>query len=273
MDFTILSADEIHFLEGFLEEEVYQGFSRVNYRYAICASEEGVACGAIVFDARKVITVVDLCVLPSYRGKLEKDLLHELVTLHCGLECDGIMMDVYDSANGNELDDALLNEGFVVADQSTLYRFFLRDIWKNRTVSEVRSREGVIALGDATGQQKKDFSEYLIREGMYDKFLSSEISETLSKVYVNNGQIMGCVLVSLLDDESFCLEFVYIDTENAKIYALPAMLAEAAASLDACYPDVNAMGYTLVTNSQAERLMADLLPNAEIIDFCRRFAG
>ncbi len=273
MDFTILTGDEIHFLEGFLDEEVYLGFSKIRCRYAICASEDGVIYGAIVFDARKTIIVADICVVPKYRGKLEKDLIHELVNLQCGLDCNGIVMDVFDSAYGNDLDHVLMNEGLVVADHSTLYRFFLKNIWKNRSISEVRSRVGIISLGETSDKQKRVFSDFLKRESLFDRLFDSEISNTLSKVYVKDGQILGCVLVSLLDEESFCLEFVYIDTENAQLYALPAMLAEAAASLEACYPDVDVVGYTLTTNDQADRLMTDLLPDAEIIDFCRRFAG
>ena len=272
MDYTLLTADEINVLEGFLNEEILEEFSTKKNRYAICALDKETVCGTIVFDTHKVISIVDMCVLPGKRGSIERELLREVIALSDSLDSNGIEMEIYASANEDASEQALINAGFVKTGHSTLYRFYLISVWKSPLMSRVRHRDGVVSLFKATRKQRGDFHKYLVREGLYDRFLSDEISDIYSKIYIQDDVIMGCVLVSILNDQSFCLEFVYIDSENAKIYAMAALIAETVESLEAYYGDVDPVGYTLVTNAKAYKLMRQIIPDAEIIDICTTYS-
>ena len=105
----------------------------------------------------------------------------------------------------------------------------------------------------------------LIQKGLYSNFLSEDISDTLSTVYVQDSRIMGCVLVQIMDEESFYVEFVYVD-ERAKKYALPAMLRESADAVAAYYQETGADGFILATNNTAVEMVDKTLPNAYIVD-------
>ena len=75
--------------------EVYEEFLAKNCQYAICATKDDILCGVGVFDAKKHMEIVDITVLPEYRGILEEKLLNVILQIFYNLPCEDISMDIY----------------------------------------------------------------------------------------------------------------------------------------------------------------------------------
>nr|MCR5055235.1 hypothetical protein [Lachnospiraceae bacterium] len=96
-------------------------------------------------------------------------------------------------------------------------------------------------------------------------FLQDDIDPDISTVYVQDDKIMGCVLVQIIDEGAFYLEYVYVD-EKAPKYALPAMMQESTERLIMYYDDTEPDGFVLATNPAALSLVRKTLPNADLVD-------
>ena len=264
MDYTVITKEQARLIRGFVADDIYEGFAE-NNRFAVCATKENTLCGVGVFDAKTFMEIVDIVVLPQYTGKLEGKLLNIIMGAFAGLPCEAVKMDVYEGPETEALRKALVDNGFKESGKSVLYRFSMEDMYNNPRFGNVTVREGIHSLFEVSDGVKKVFSNMLIQKGLYSNFLSEDISDTLSTVYVQDGRIMGCVLVQIMDEESFYVEFVYVD-ERAKKHALPAMLRESADAVAAYYQETGADGFILATNKTAVEMVDKTLPNAYIVD-------
>ena len=264
MDYTVITKEQADLIRGFVADDIYEGFAE-NNRFAVCATRENVLCGVGVFDAKMFMEIVDIVVLPQYRGKLEGKLLNIIMGTFAGLPCEAVKMDVYEGPETEELKKALVDNGFKETGKSILYRFNMKDMYNNPRFGNVSDTEGIYSLFEVSDRAKKVFSNMLIQKGLYSNFLSEDISDTLSTVYLQDDRIMGCVLVQIMDEASFYVEFVYVD-ERAKKHALPAMLRESAGAVAAYYQETGADGFILATNETARDLVDKTLPNAYIVD-------
>jgi hypothetical protein len=270
-EYTFITRDDAPVIKNFLEPDIYEGFFTGDCRYAVCASEDADVCGVGVFDARKIIEIVDITVLPKYRGILEKRLLHELLQVIMELPYDGITMDVYDSADPGALAEALIGEGFVETDRATLYRFPLADLQEHPLLEKVTDREGIVPLAEIPEREKKSFSNMLIRNRYFENLLSEDISDTLSPVYVKDGRILGCVLLQILDEGTFYVDYVYTDKDAPpQVFAM--LLGAATEMLTGYFADTEADGLVLSTSERTQELLLKLLPFADQVDRCRTFA-
>jgi hypothetical protein len=111
----------------------------------------------------------------------------------------------------------------------------------------------------------------LIQNGLFENFLSEDISKELSTVWLRDGKIQGCVLINELDDRSFYVEYVYAE-EGEGAFVLPALLSVAADSLYDRYTDVEADGFILSTDDKTNEMILKVLPGADRVDCCRTYA-
>ena len=271
MEYSIITKEQADLIRGFVAEDIYEGFAE-NNRFAVCATKEGVLCGVGIFDAKTLMEIEDIVVLPQYRGKLEIKLLNIILGAFGKLPCEAVKMDIYEDPETEVLKKALEDSGFKETGRSILYRFPITDLCNNPRFGSVSSKEGICSLFEVTNTAKKAFSNLLIRKGLYRNFLSGDISDTLSTVYLQEERIMGCVLVKIMDEASFYLEFVYVDPK-AKKYALPAMLRESADAVAAYYQETGADGFILAINDIARQLVDKTLPNAYIVDVCTTYTN
>ena len=271
MEYTLMNKDDIPAVKDFLDPTVYEGFPGSDDRYALVAYEQGVVKGVGVFDAKRIIEIVDIAVTEEYRGTLEKHILRELISVITELPYDGIFMDIYDSANQEDVAAALINEGFVEAEKKVLYRFLLDDLITDPLLQKVKGREGIRFLNEVDDKAKKVFSNMLIQKGLFEHFLSEDISDKLSIVYVRDGRIVGCVLINELDEFTFYVDYVYAD-EAISARVLPTLLAATTDALYDYYGDAEADGFILSTDDKTEGMILKVLPDADRVDCRRTFA-
>ncbi len=272
MEYTIITKEQANLIEGFIAEDLYEGFADHN-RFAVCATKNDVLCGVGIFDANPVMEILDVITLPEYRGKLETKILNIILSAFGKLPCKAVKMDVYEEPENEELTRALLKTGFTETGRSILYRFPLEDLYDNPRFGAAASGEGIRSLFEVPDRAKKAFSNFLIQNSLYENFLAKDIDDTISTVYTaKDDRILGCVLVKIIDEGSFYVDFVYADPEAPK-YALPAMLREGADALRAYYQDGDADGFILSTDARSDQLVTKTLANAYIVDVCTTYTN
>lgn len=271
MEFTLLTKDDIHIVKDFLDPTVYEGFFEGDCRYAIAASKDKTVKGIGVFDAKKIIEIVDIAVVKDCPPKLEMRILREMIQIISGLDYKGIIMNIYDLDHRKTIATALYDEGFVVAEKKVLYRFLLEDLTAAPLLQKATDRKGICFLSEVDEKAKKVFSNMLIQKGLFEHFLSEDISERLSTVYMRDGRISGCVLINSLDEYTFYVEYVYAD-EGVSSRVLPALLAAGTDALYEYYGGTEADGFILSTSDRTEKMILKVLPDADRVDCCKTFA-
>ena len=159
------------------------------------------------------------------------------------------------------IEKLLIQYGFLKEREAYLYRFPMSDLYDNERFGMVTDRRGVMGLSDASDRARKRFSNMLFEKGMFEGFLWNDIDQDISTVYVKDDEIMGCVLVRIIDESAFYLEYVYAD-EKAPKYALPAMMQESTERLIMYYGDEEPEGFVLATNPASHSLVRKTLQNA-----------
>ena len=268
--YSILSREEIGDIKGFLDPEIYESFFMSSCRYALCAIDNNKLCGVLVFDGKKIIEVVDISVLEPYKGTLEYQLMEKMIYISDDINAEDIVIDVYDSAYPISFRENILNEGFKEVSKNILYRFSLEDIIDNAMIKRAKGRDGIVPLNEADDVQKRAFSNFLIQNKLFDRFLSDDIADELSVVYIDENRIMGCVLVSVLTDQTFNIEYVYIDKEVS--VKLPSMLSSVADRLAWHFGEMGADGYVLSTNEKTDDLIHKVALDAVMMDCVRTYA-
>ncbi len=267
--YSILSREEITDIKDFLDPEIYESFFTSSCRYALCAIEKDKVCGVLVFDGKKIVEVVDISVLEPYKGTLESQLMENMISMSNNIKASDIVIDVYDSAYPVSFQEKLLFEGFVEVNKSILYRFSLEDVMKNAMIKMAKGREGIIPLSEAQDTQKRAFSNFLIQNKLFDRFLSDDIDDELSMVCIDKSRIMGCVLVSVLTNQTFNIEYVYMDKEIAGM--LPSILSAVTDRLAWHFGEMGADGFVLSTNEKTDGLVHKVAKEAVMMECIRTY--
>ena len=270
MEYTILYKEEAKFLKGFVPEDILEGFFDGTNRYAICLTKENKLCGMGVFDVGSILEIVDISVDPEYRGRLEAKVVDAILKIFGELPCEAVRMDIYDTPDDEETERVLKANGFLQTGYVSLYRFPMSDLYDNLRFCLVTSYEGVISLAEASERQKKSFSNMLIKNGLFEGFLREDIDGEISTVYIQDGDIMGCVLITIPDEASFYVEYIYAD-RRAKKHALSAMMQESSERLVRYFDDERPDGFVLATNQTAYRLVKKTLPNAYVVESIKTY--
>ncbi len=268
--YSILSREEIGDIKGFLDPEIYESFFVSSCRYALCAIDNNKLCGVLVFDGEKIVEVIDISVLEPDKGTLEFQLMEKMIYISNDINAEGIVIDVYDSVYPISFRENILNEGFKEVSKSILYRFSLEDIVGSAMIKRAMGRDGIVPLNAADDTQKRAFSNFLIQNKLFDRFLSDDIADELSMVYIDENRIMGCVLVSVLTDRTFNIEYVYMD--KAVSMKLPSILSAVANELAWHFGDMGADGYVLSTNDKTDDLVHKVASDAVMLDCIRTYA-
>lgn len=272
MKYTLLSADEIDSIKGFLSDDDYEGFVNNPFRQALCAVDDNRLCGVGIFDARKVAEILDIITVDDMRGKLEQKILQRILVICDALPCDAVTMDVYDEDGALLFDEILTEEGFRHVSATTIYRFELSDLDDNPVLSKASPGDDIITLDSATDQMKKVFSNELIKEGAYDHFMNEDHDPFMSVVSVKDGVITGCVLVDDLQDEyGFELAYLY-SRKSAGPANIVNMLAGALDNVNDRYSLPEAVGYITAMGTVSDGLVKKVLPGARINDHINRYA-
>ncbi len=270
IEYALLSRNEIDQVKSFIEPDVYDGFFQKDYRYALCAIEEKKLCGLMVFDATKVIDVLSVSVIEDDEESIQNGLLEGLIDVAVNLEAEAVSVDVYDATSSIEWQVKLLTEGFVEVEKRVLYRFSLDDLEESRIIKKAKDREGIVPLLMASERQRRAFSNVLIQKKLFDRFLSEDISEDLSMLYIKDGWIVGCVLVSIIGDHRFNIEYVYMDN-GAGAGKVPAVLSATTDRLMDYYGEEGADGFILSTNDRTDDMIHKVLPDPAMMDCIRTY--
>lgn len=132
----------------------------------------------------------------------------------------------------------------------------------------VRS-DAVTTLSQASPAERRQFSNRLAKSGDYDHFMDPGNSEDYSTIWMQDGEIAGCVLVRFLENDDFSIEYACTKGIRSKT-ALMNMLQYTLSNLRDYYgdPDAHPAGYLLSTGEMTDSLVNRLLPRAQIEDHC-----
>ncbi len=269
MEYTVLDHTEFDRLTNYIDPEVLRSFQKSVSTYALCAVEDGKICGVGILDAKKAAQLYDLTILPEYEEELRPALLHEMVALCDALHCDGIVREVYDAEDPRLWDELLRAEGFTHESTSTLYRFDIRSISEDSPLSRPASSGSIVPLSSASPAERRLFANRLVKRGEYDNFMDPDNSLDYSTIYLQDGEIAGCILVRFLENDDFSIEYAYTKGIRNKT-ALISMLQFTLGRLREYYldPDMHPDGYLLSANAMTDSLVNRLLPEADIEDHC-----
>ncbi len=269
MEYTVLDRTGIDRLRNFIDEETFRAFSTNPALYAVCAVENNTVCGVGIVEANKAAQLHELNILPEYEERLLPSLFHEMVALCDALHCDGIVREVYDAEGPGLWENVLTAEGFTHEETSTLYRFDLRDIDKGSPLAHPVRSDAVTTLSQTSPAERRHFSNRLAKNMEYDHFMDPGNSEDYSTVWIQDGEIAGCVLVRFLENDDFSIEYACTKGIRSKT-ALMNMLQYTFSNLREYYsdPDCHPTGYLLSTSAMTDSLVDRLLPHADIEDHC-----
>ncbi|MCR5452862.1 MAG: hypothetical protein K6F00_09565 [Lachnospiraceae bacterium] len=271
MEYTLLGADKIELIKGFLSPADYAGILERSYRYALCAVEDDNLSGVGIFDAKEAAVIHDIIVLDELRGEIESDIIHQICMICNVLGCDGVTMDVYSSDDRRILDKALTKEGFLPVSLATIYSFYLSDLNDNPILSKAKPDKNIFNLQDVGDSMKRAFSNELKKSSIYDRFLDQDHDPYMSVVRTDNNSITGCVLVDDLKNEyGFELSFLY-SKKNANPANLINMMGAALDNVLSTYPE-DCIGYITAVNEASDDLVYKILPEAMIRDQISRYA-
>ena len=271
MNYILIDADNKETVQGFISDEDYAGFVADDSRYAVAAVDDNRLYGVGIFEARKTAEILDVIVADDKKGDLEKSIINKIVLICDQLMCDAVIMDVYDEDGALLYDEILSGEGFAHVSAATIYSFILSDLDGDPILSAVDPDDNIIPLHKAEAQMKRVFSNKLIKNGAYDRFMSEDHDPFMSVVSVENDEIIGCALVDDLKDEyGFELAYLY-QKKNAGPANMIEMLASALDKVNDRYTLPDAVGYITAMNDVSDGLVRKMLPKAEIRDHINRY--
>jgi hypothetical protein len=186
-------------------------------------------------------------------------------------------MSLFDNDDTVGLSSLLIKEGFIHVSNQTIYRFSIAGLSTNPMFGKVPDCPEVYSLSAADDKQRKLFSNELIKNRQYNYFMDNRFEPEVSSVFMKDGRILGCVLVSVdEDDSSICIE--YANTTNCKNkMALMFLLKHAFDTYLLRYPDdaefsQPTYGSILSTNSGVDSLIHKILPDIETDDHINTYA-
>ena len=274
MDIRYILLDKKHagLAKNYIPEDTLLGFVTQENRFALCAVIDDELCGVGVFDAQNAAEILDIHVLPEWRGRLEQKILHAIVLICERLKCRGIVFTVYDGED--EWEEMLSAEGFEEERTVTLYETLLSSVLENKLFHKAKEGKHVLSLKEVSDPMKKSFSNILIQKHRYDRFMSPLFDGELSTVYLENDNIAGCVLLSVSEEEGITIE--YVDTlETSDQTAGMELVTATVRKLRDRYADVkeDPKVYLLAMNPMVDSFVKKILPEAEAVQKCRTYVS
>ena len=272
MEYMLLHGKEAETVKNYMPEDIWEGFEKYEYRYALCSVEDDKLTGVAVFDALSAAQIVSVRVLEGYRGKTETELFENIGEICSRLGCDGIVYEIYDEDDPEFFGPILTKAGFEEGDTVTLYKFPIMAIYENAIISKAKVGKNIISLSRASDKSRRLYANKLIKSESYDKFMDGGFQEDLSTLYVDEkGNIMACLLIrDMGPEEGFSIEYANSEGCNDKTAFLQ-LLKQSAYNILNYYTQDDLSGYVLVMNAMTEGLVRKIIPEAKEEDHCTTY--
>ncbi len=248
-----------------------EGLNTEKTRCMVLYTIDDTAVGTAVFAAGPVTSIFEINTAKSGRegDMIKLELLDWVTELARQMKGSAIAVDTYLTEMTESWRNQLFARGFVDEPERTAYSFKLKKIADNPMLKKTTVSGKCIGLNKTTPDQRKKYDALLKRERLFSDFCHPRISDDLSSVCVENGDIEGALLVSRVP-EGLYIEYLHMTAKVSTTLLAELLLRSINEAMLKHGGDMDVMALTI--NDNSSKLMKKLLPHAGIIEITTRYS-
>lgn len=253
-----------------LNIEKYDNYDEIRFIGAFDDEDNDILVGVLTFDLNEPVNLLQVTVAKEYRRKgVGLSLVKVLLELAYSFGSKNVETVYFRDNNESGNDDFLWHCGFEPVQISKYYTLSVSQILseKNIAATIASCKTNVISFDECAEYAVNEFWEDLQNKNILNDINEFNYDTKLSKVYISNNKILSCILLSVIDNKTYMLDFLY-NSGNAPSLMVMYLIAAAAKELGSV-ADSDACVQLAAVNDISDKMVNHLFPDNILTEVVR----